>query len=209
MLDRHLRYALLHERLPAMQIDDNAGRILQLLTMLVRPRRAIEIGTFFGYSAIHIARGLPQRGRLTTLEIDPHTAELARANIRDAGLQAQVEVVVGPAADFLLATAEESISMIFIDGDKRSYLEYLKLSYRILEPGGLLIADDAFVDGSYAHESGDGSGGATESATIHGYNKAVTSSPRLFSAFIGTGHGLVASYKLADPSADARSGQES
>jgi len=68
VLDRILRTSLLERRMPTIQVDDNAGRVLQLLAALRRPRQVIEIGTLFGYSAIHLARGLTGDGRLTTLE---------------------------------------------------------------------------------------------------------------------------------------------
>ena len=74
VLDSVLKDSLLGHGLRPMHIDDNAARVLQLLTLIRRPSRVIEIGTFFGYSAIHIARGLPAGGRLVTLEADPELA---------------------------------------------------------------------------------------------------------------------------------------
>src|SRR4051812_16053578 len=78
VLDDVLRTSLLDRGMPTIQIDDNAGRVLQLLTMLRRPQHVIEVGTLFGYSSIFIARGLMDGARLTTLEIDPDAAMLAR-----------------------------------------------------------------------------------------------------------------------------------
>lgn len=194
VLDEILRDSLLGHGLRPMQVDDNAARVLQLLTLLHRPQRAVEIGTFFGYSAIHIARGLPPGGRLVTLEIDATIADLARRNLEKAGVVDAVEVVVGPAADYLAGLAPESLDMVFVDGDKRSYPTYLKLCFPLLRQGGLLVADDAFSQGDFGAESEDGDG-AAEVRAINSYNRAAAQSPRLLSAFIGTDHGFLASYK--------------
>lgn len=193
LLDTVLRSSLLDHGLRPMQIDDNAARVLQLLTLIHRPQRVLEIGTFFGWSSIHIARGLPPGGILTTLEIDPEIAELARHNLELAGLLDSVEVVVRPAAEYLARLAKKTLDMVFIDADKTSYPQYLKLAYPLLRSGGLLVADDAFATGDFAPESdGDGAG---ELAAINTYNRAVGRSANLFSAFIGTNNGLLVSVK--------------
>jgi caffeoyl-CoA O-methyltransferase len=198
MLDEILRDSLLGHGLRPMQVDDNAARVLQLLTLIHQPQRVIEVGTFFGYSAIHIARGLPADGQLTTLEIDGEIAELARRNLTAAGVQGRVTVVAGPAADYLRRVQVKSIDMIFIDADKASYPEYLKLCYPLLRPGGILIADDAFGQGDFCAEAQESAGagdGSVEVSSINTYNRAVSRSPNLFSAFIGTDNGLMVSYK--------------
>lgn len=195
LLDDVLRTSLLGNELRPMQLDDNAARVLELLTLIHRPQRVIEVGTYFGWSSIHIARGLPSGGRLTTLEIDCEMADLARRNLAVAGLDGQVDVVAGPAAEYLSRIAPKSVDMVFIDADKASYPKYLKLCYPLLRSGGLLIADDAFGQGDFSAEGGSDGDGADEVAAINTYNRAVGRSPHLFSAFIGTNNGLVVSYK--------------
>jgi caffeoyl-CoA O-methyltransferase len=192
-LDHILRHSLLDSKLRPMQVDDNAARVLQLLTMLHRPQRVVEIGTYFGYSAIHIARGLPPGGHLVTLEIDAGFAELARRNLDKVGLADRVEVVVGPAADHLSGLPPESLDMVFIDADKLSYPTYLKLCFPLLRHGGILVADDAFADGDFSSESPDGDQAALRA--INSYNRAAARSPRMLSAFIGTENGFLVSYK--------------
>lgn len=190
-LDGVLRDALLSRRLVPMQVDDNAARLLQLLTQLKRPTRALEVGTYFGYSAIHIARGLATGGRLTTIEVDPEVAAVARRNLEVCGVADRVEIIVADAAEHLERLRPESFELIFIDGNKRDYPLYLKLCAPLLIPGGLLIADDAFADGNFDHEP-DGD----EAAAVDGirkYTRYVCRSPKLFSAFIGTEHGMVVS----------------
>jgi predicted O-methyltransferase YrrM len=198
ILDSILRDSLLSKDLRPMQVDDNAARVLQLLTALQRPRRVVEIGTYFGYSAIHIARALPLGGRLVTLEVDVDFAALARENLERAGVADRVEVVVGPAADHLAGLAPESLDMVFIDADKLAYPAYLKLCYPLLRRGGLLVADDAFADGDLSSESAEGDADGDGEAAIRAintYNRAVARSPQLLSAFVGTDNGLMVSYK--------------
>ncbi|MFK0017395.1 O-methyltransferase [Streptomyces sp. NPDC091027] len=190
MLDEILRDALLGRGLRPMQIDDNAGRVLQLLTALRRPRQVLEIGTFFGFSAIHIARGLPEDGRLVSLEIDEEVAQAARRNLAAAGVGEKVEVVVGPAVDHLRTLPPLSLDMVFIDADKAAYPEYLKLAYPALAVGGLLVADDVLLDGDFSAE-----GDRAARSAISAYTRAVARSHHLFSALIGTDNGLLVSLK--------------
>ncbi|WP_410676923.1 O-methyltransferase [Amycolatopsis sp. cmx-4-68] len=191
VLDAVLRDALLGRGLRPMQVDDNAGRVLQLLTTLHRPQRVLEIGTFFGFSTIHIARGLPEGGHLVSLEIDAKVAETARQNLAAALVADKVDIVVGPAADYLQALAPLSLDMVFIDAEKTAYPEYLKLTYPALAVGGLLVADDTLPQGDF---SAEGDTAAVRSA-ISAYTRAVARSDHLFSAFIGTDNGLLVSRK--------------
>ncbi|MGW5496865.1 O-methyltransferase [Streptomyces olivaceoviridis] len=195
VLDGILRRSLLDDRLPTIQVDDNAGRVLQLLTLLRRPRQVLEIGTLFGYSTIHLARGLPEGGRVTTLEIDPRAAEAARRNLRTAGVEDRVDIVVSDACAYLETVPPGSVGLVFIDADKKSYPDYLRLCYPLLEPGGVLIADDAFAQGDFTAERTEGSEEDREAKAIHRYNRAVGRSTRLFSAFVGTQSGLLVSVK--------------
>jgi predicted O-methyltransferase YrrM len=195
LLEEILKDSLLGHGLLPMQVDDNAARFLQLLTMILRPQRVIEVGTFFGYSSIHIARGLPEGGRLTTLEIDGEAAALAQRNLDTAGLSDRVDIVVGDAADYLIQVQHKSIGMIFIDGDKRNYPNYLKLSFPLLQLGGVLVADDTFAHGNFSGEGDDGGDGSTEIRAINTYNRAVAKSPQLFSAFVGTNNGMLVSFR--------------
>lgn len=195
VLDEILRDALLKRGLRPMQIDDNAAKILQLLTHIHRPRRVLEIGTYFGYSTIHLARGLPAGGRVTSLELDPELAALAVRYLERAGVADRVDVIVGPAVDHLATMEPDSVDMLFIDADKRSYPEYLKLCFGLVRSGGLILADDAFAQGNYAPERVPGGPLDGEMRAITTYNRAVMRSPRLVSAVIGTNNGLMASYK--------------
>src|SRR5918995_4476277 len=91
----------------AMQISPDQGALLTFLVRLIGAKNALEVGTFTGYSAICIARGLPEDGRLTCLEVDPEYAAIAQANVEDAEVGEKVSIVVGPATDSLEQTSAE------------------------------------------------------------------------------------------------------
>lgn len=194
VLEKILHSSLGEAGLPTIQVDDNAARMLQLLTRVHAPRRVLEIGTLFGYSGIHIARGLPEEGRLTTLEIDPEAASVAARNFELAGVADKVDIVVGDALAYLKTVEPESVGMLFIDADKKSYTRYLKSGFPLLEPGGLLVADDVLAGGDYSAESAEGDE-RREIEEILAYTRAVGRSSRLFSAFAGTENGLLISCK--------------
>lgn len=192
-LDAVLRRSLLEERFETIQIDDGAGRILQLLTLLHKPMRVVEIGTLFGYSTIHIARALPEGGQLIGLEVDPRAASAARRNLDAAGLSDRAEIIEVDAVEHLVGLPDGVLDMAFIDGEKADYPSYLKALARKLRSGALLIADDAFADGSYDAAPG---GTAREATGIHAYNCAVAGSSHFFSALIPTDTGLMVSVRL-------------
>ena len=128
-----------------MNVSGIEGKLLQVLALAVGAKRILEIGTLGGYSGIHFARALPEDGKLITLEIDPHHAEVARRNFKSAGVTAKVEVRVGPASETLqqlTAASEPPFDLIFIDADKDSYVEYLDLALPMLREGGLLLGDN-------------------------------------------------------------------
>ena len=131
-----------------MQISPDQGALLTLLVKATNASNALEIGTFTGYSAICIARGLEEGGKLTCLEIDPGFASTARKNLDDAGVGALVTIVVGDAEETLAATPEEpTYDFAFIDADKQAYADYYELVLARTKPGGLILIDNALLGG--------------------------------------------------------------
>jgi caffeoyl-CoA O-methyltransferase len=131
-----------------MQISPDQGAVLTLLARATNATNALEIGTFTGYSAICIARGLPAGGRLTCLEIDPDFAATAQRNLEDAGLEDRVTIVLGPAETTLAAMPEEpTYDFAFIDADKHEYADYYELVLARTKPGGLILIDNTLLGG--------------------------------------------------------------
>jgi predicted O-methyltransferase YrrM len=141
--------------LPAIQVSAMQGKFLQLLVRAIDARRALEFGTLAGYSAIWIARGLADGGRLTTLELDPRHAEVARENISAAGLGDRVDVVVGPAIDSLPALDGETFDFTFVDADKVSTAAYVDWAVGHTPPGGLIVVDNVVRNGAVADADSD------------------------------------------------------
>jgi predicted O-methyltransferase YrrM len=139
--------------LPAIQVSPPQGKLLQLLVRLVGAKRVLEFGTLGGYSAILMARALPQDGRLITLEAKPDYAEVARRSIERAGVGELVEVRVGPALEALPPLAEEGAApfdLVFIDADKVNTPNYFTWALDHVRPGGLIVADNVVRDGTLA-----------------------------------------------------------
>jgi caffeoyl-CoA O-methyltransferase len=145
------------EGVPAIMVGPSEGKLLQLLCRLAGVRRAVEVGTLVGYSAIQIARALPDGGRLWTIEYEPRHAELARGNLAAAGVADRVTVEVGAGVDLLpRLEAHGPFDAMFVDADKISYPIYGAWAARHLRPGGLILGDNAFLFGELMDDSDRG-----------------------------------------------------
>ena len=137
--------------LPPYNVSPMQGRLLLLLARIHGARSILEIGTLGGYSTIWLARALPADGRLITLEADPTYAEVARANIANAGLGEIVEVRQGRALDTLpqlIAEGRGPFDLIFLDADKPNNPEYFVWTMKLARPGTLIIADNVVRGGA-------------------------------------------------------------
>ncbi len=154
--------------LPQMQVGAVEGRFLTLLARLVRPRLAVEVGTFTGYSGLHIAEGLAPEGRLLTCELDPGHAAMARRYFDESPFGHRITIRLGPAAD-TLAAIEEPIDFAFIDADKTGYLAYWELLVPRMRAGGLIVVDNVLWSGRVlAPESADDHAIVAFNTHVHG-----------------------------------------
>jgi predicted O-methyltransferase YrrM len=144
--------------LPAIEVAPNVGQFLAMLVRLSGARRVLEVGTLGGYSAIWLARALPDGGRLLSLELDPKHAAVAQANLARAGLTERVEIRIGPAAESLERLERERaepFDFVFIDADKPSNPEYLAAALRLTRPGALIVVDNVVRDGAVVEADSD------------------------------------------------------
>jgi predicted O-methyltransferase YrrM len=142
--------------LPPIAVSPAQGKFLHLLAKISGARRILEIGTLGGYSTIWLARALPPGGRLITLEFDPKHADVARANLANAGLSKAVEIRVGRAIDALPALAHgEPFDLIFIDADKPSTPDYFEWAVKLSHPGSVIIVDNVVRGGRLIDANGD------------------------------------------------------
>lgn len=138
------------EGLPAIDVSAAQGKLLHVLARSIGAWRILEVGTLGGYSTIWLARALPDHGVLVTLEIDPHHAEVARANLDAAGIGDKVEIRVGPAVETLSRMETESegpFDLVFFDADKPNNVAYLKAALALARPGALIIVDNVVREG--------------------------------------------------------------
>src|ERR1700712_2878527 len=122
------------------------GQFLQLISNLVCPERILEIGTFVGYSALHLVNGLKPGGKLHTIELRPEDASTAKANFSRAHVEEKIILHVGNALE-IIPTLKETWDLVFIDADKTGYSAYYKLVLPQVRSGGLIIADNVLFHG--------------------------------------------------------------
>jgi predicted O-methyltransferase YrrM len=145
------------EQLPPIAVTPPQGKLLHLLARACGARRILEIGTLGAYSTIWLARALKPGGRLITLEIDLHHADVARRNLTRAGLSDRVEIRIGRAAELLDAMLGfvEPFDFVFIDADKASSDVYFKKVLELSHPGTVIIVDNVVRDGKVADAASD------------------------------------------------------
>jgi predicted O-methyltransferase YrrM len=142
--------------LPAIAVTPLQGKLLALLARAGGARRILEIGTLGGYSAIWMARALPEGGELVTLEVDAAHAAIAQRNIERAGMGSRVRVVVGPAAETLTRLITDRVApfdLVFIDADKESSDIYFRAALTLARVGTMIVVDNVVRDGKVADVS--------------------------------------------------------
>jgi caffeoyl-CoA O-methyltransferase len=139
-----------------MQISPEQGAFLTLLTRLVGAREAIEVGTFTGYSALCIARGLPEGGRLVCCDISEEWTSIGRRFWSEAGLDHKITLEIAPALETLRAMpTDERFDLAFIDADKESYVAYYEETLMRTRPGGVILVDNVLWSGNVVRPEAD------------------------------------------------------
>ncbi|RLD17833.1 MAG: methyltransferase [Bacteroidetes bacterium] len=139
---------------PQMIAGPYQGKLLQMLSQLIRPKRALEIGTFTGYAAICIARGLYENGILDTIEVNPEREEIIRKYLNLADVSARVKLHIGNALD-IIPNLEEQYQFIFIDAGKKDNATYYDMTIDLLAPGGLMLIDNVLWGGKVIQDPND------------------------------------------------------
>jgi predicted O-methyltransferase YrrM len=139
-----------------MQIAPDQGAFMTLLVRLMGAHRALELGTFTGYSAICIARGLPDDGTLVTCDLNDEWTAVARRYWAEAGVAERIDLRLGPALETLRALPDrDPFDFAFIDADKSEYPDYYEECLRLLRPGGLVVLDNVFRAGGVVDSASD------------------------------------------------------
>nr|WP_321354715.1 O-methyltransferase [uncultured Draconibacterium sp.] len=142
-LDRETNLKVLGARMISGHLQ---GQVLTMLAKMIRPKTILELGTFTGYSAICLAKGLPEDGKLVTIEVDDELEMLAAKYFEKAGVAHLIEQKIGAATE-LIPSLDQSFDLVFIDADKREYVEYYQLLIDKMQPGAYLIADNTLWSG--------------------------------------------------------------
>jgi predicted O-methyltransferase YrrM len=131
---------------PNMASGHLQGVLLQFISQMISPENILEIGTFTGYSAICLARGLKSEGTLITIEINDELTAFAHSYFCRAGLESKITQLTGKAQD-IIPSIEKLFDLVYIDGDKREYTEYYRLVIDKVKPGGFILADNILWGG--------------------------------------------------------------
>jgi caffeoyl-CoA O-methyltransferase len=173
--------------LAIMQIAPEQGAFMEMITRLVRARHAVEVGTFTGYSAICIARGLEPGGQLLCCDVSEEWTAIARRAWERAGVADRIELRIAPAVETLRALPdEEAIDLAFIDADKPGYRDYYEEILRRMHPNGVIMVDNTLWAGVVVDPS------ITDDNTlaIRAFNDAVAADDRVDSVQLAVGDGL-------------------
>jgi caffeoyl-CoA O-methyltransferase len=153
LLKKLHRDTFAHVLMPRMLSGNLQGRMLAAISQMMRPQRILEIGTFTGYSALCLAEGLADGGKLITMDINEELETMVRKYIKQAGMEAKIDYRIGNAME-LLPALEEQFDLVFIDADKINYLNYYKLVFDKVKRGGFIIADNVLWSGKILLKDG-------------------------------------------------------
>ena len=167
------------------------GSFLSMLSNMIKPAKVLEIGTFTGFSALCLAKGLAKDGMLHTIEIREEDAATAKANFIKANARDNITLHVGNALK-IIPTIDEQWDLVFIDADKPSYIDYYELTLPFLKPGGFIIADNVLFHGQVLEEEIKGK----NAKAIHAFNEHVAKDTRTEQVLLTVRDGLMLIKKL-------------
>jgi caffeoyl-CoA O-methyltransferase len=176
-------------RAPQMLTGRLEGRLLKLLAAVSGAKRVLEIGTFTGYSALSMAEGLPDDGRVITCEIEPAHADMARRYFERSPHGRKIEIRMGPALE-TLASLSGPFDLAFIDADKENYPAYYERTVELIRPGGLILVDNTLWSGQVLKP------GDAESKAIDAVNRRIAGDTRVENVLLTVRDGLQIVRKL-------------
>lgn len=183
---------LLHGRMASGHLQ---GRLLKMLVRMIRPKNILEVGTFCGYSAICMAEGLEEGGRVYTFEINDELEDFTRPWIEGSAVAGRIEFIIG---DAITEAPRLGIGfdMAFIDGDKRTYLETYEMAIGVVRPGGFILADNTLWDGHVTDHAYDRD---RQTQGIGRFNDFVARDPRVERVILPLRDGLTLIRKKQAP----------
>lgn len=177
---------------PRMLSGHVQGRMLSMFSNMIKPEYIVEIGTYTGYSALCLAEGLQEKGKLLTIEIDPEVAEFAKDFIASSDFNEQIEVRVGNAME-IIPTLTDKADLVFIDADKSNYLNYLDTCYDLLKVGGYLLGDNVLWSGKVVHPAPPKD---VDTNVLQEFNLRITEDPRFENVLLPLRDGFMVARKI-------------
>jgi caffeoyl-CoA O-methyltransferase len=188
-LFRRLREETFREmQYPQMQVGRLEGQFLKMLVRLTGARRVLEIGMFTGYSALMMAEGLPDDGRLITCDVNPKAEAIARRYFAESEHGHKIEIRMGPALE-TIQTLAEPLDLVFIDADKTNYLNYYEAVIGLVRKGGLIVADNVLWSGKVINPEDD------DTRAIVAFNERVQQDPRVDNVCLTVRDGMMLAWK--------------
>ncbi len=179
---------------PRMLSGHVQGRVLSMLSQMIRPKRILELGTFTGYSALCLAEGLTEDGKLITVEHNDEMEDSIRRNLALSPLGEKIELVIGDAKEAMRRLGErreakgvEVFDLVFIDADKKEYCDYLDLVLPLMRAGGWILADNTLWDGHIIEAAYDKD---KQTVALRAFNDKVAQDERLEKVILPLRDGL-------------------
>lgn len=186
-LNRHTQLKVL---MPQMLSGKVQGKVLEFISIMMRPQNILEIGTFTGYSGICLARGLQPGGKIYTIDINDELTPTVKEYVTRENLNAAFEIITGDALQ-IIPTLQQVFDLVFIDADKKNYSNYYDLVFDKVAAGGWIIADNVLWSGKVLHAGKD-----KDTVAIDAFNKKVQADPRVENVILSVRDGLMIVRKI-------------
>ena len=173
---------------PRMLSGHLQGRLLSMVSKLIQPKNILEIGTYTGYSAICLAEGLTEGGKLITIDVNEELEDRVKDYFDEAGFSDVIQLKIGQ-AELIVPTLKEEFDLVFIDANKGAYSEYLEMVYDKVVPGGLIIADNVLWSGKVLEKFRTKLDADTKA--LLDFNKQVQQDDRFENVLLGVRDGLM------------------
>lgn len=169
------------------------GRLLSALSKIIHPKRVLEIGTYMGYSALCLAEGLHEDGKIITLDVDEETNAIAKEFWAQTAHYSKIEAYLGDAAQ-IIPTLNETFDLVFIDADKPNYVNYYDLIFPKLRIGGVILADNVLWSGRVLNAENEDE----NTKALHEFNKKIQADERVSNILLTVRDGLMMVRKERD-----------
>jgi len=177
--------------MPRMLSGHLQGRVLSMISAMIRPQRILEIGTYTGYSALCLAEGLATGGKLVTIDINEELETKVRSSFNDAGIADQIDFRVGDAIS-IIPTLNDTFDLIFIDADKENYSRYFDLVIDKVREGGIILADNVLWSGKVIQDKPD-----KDTRAIIEFNRKIQADQRVENVLLPIRDGILMIRKVS------------